>query len=264
MTDYHLHNRRAWDERVRRGQAHTLPARDRALSKAAETSAVHDWVDRPLTGQRVLCLAAGGGKHGPVYAAAGAEVTVVDLSPHMLERDRQIAASRQLPIRTVEASMDHLGLLGDAAFDLVVQPVSTCYVPDIGRVYDEVARVLRPGGLYLSQHKQSACLQAETPSRDGGYLIRESYYRSGPLPVAAQDTGHREGGCIEFLHRWEALIGGLCRRGFVIEDLREPRHDDPSAAPGTFAHRSHYLPPFVAFKARRVERRTSTGIWLPQ
>jgi len=271
MTDFLFHNRRAWDDRVRRGQAHTRPARDGALAQAAETASVHDWVDTSLAGQRVLCLAAGGGKHGPVYAAAGAQVTVVDLSPRMLERDRHIAASRSLSIHTLETSMDDLSALESAQFDLVVQPVSTCYVPDIRKVYAEVARVLRAGGLYISQHKQPACLQAETPSRDGGYRIREPYYRSGPLPESTMDTGHREAGCMEFLHRWEQLIGGLCRSGFVIEDLREPRSNDASAAPGTLAHRSHYLPPFVAMKARRVGSKgtpsesieTTSALWVP-
>ena len=42
----------------------------------------------------MLCLAAGGGKQSALYAAAGAEVTVVDLSPEMLALDRQVAAER--------------------------------------------------------------------------------------------------------------------------------------------------------------------------
>ncbi len=63
---------------------------------------------------------------------------------------------------------------------------------------------------------------------------------------------HREKGALEFVHRWEEIVGGLCRSGFVIEDLAEPKHGDPAAEPGTFRHRSKYIPPYVAIKARRI------------
>jgi SAM-dependent methyltransferase len=215
----------------------------------------------------VLCLAAGGGKHGPLLAAAGAEVTVVDLSPAMLEQDRRIAAARGLAARTVEASMDDLSMLPAGGFDLVIQPVSTCYVPDIVAVYREVARVIAPGGLYISQHKQPASLQAQMlPSSRGGYTITEPYDRSGPLAQAMDGLQHREAGTAEFLHRWSELLGGLCRSGFVIEDLVEPRHADPQAQPGTFAHRCCYLPPFVTVKARRAAARAGSQkplLWTP-
>src|SRR6202008_505809 len=102
-----------------------------------------------ICGKTLLCLAAGGGKHGPLYAAAGAIVTVVDLSPAQLELDRVVAAQRRLELRTVEASMDDLGMFVAGEFDIVIHPVSTCYLPEIGPVYQQVARVTRPGGLYV-------------------------------------------------------------------------------------------------------------------
>ena len=79
----------------------------------------------------------------------------------------------------------------------------------------------------------------------------EPYYRQGPLPQAAAGL-LREVGALEYLHRWEQLIGGLCRAGFVVEDLEEPRHADLQAAVGSLAHRSMYIAPYVRIKARRV------------
>ena len=186
-----------------------------------------------------------------MFAAAGARVTVVDLSPEMLALDCQMAAERGFELRIVETSMEDLSMLDPASFDIVAQPVSTCYVPDVMVVYRQVARVLVMGGLYLSQHKQPASLQGSvTPARQG-YRVTEPYYRHGPLPPQTGSV-HREEGTLEFLHSWEALIGGLCRSGFVIEDLTEPLHADPKAAIGSFGHRSRYLPPYVRIKARRV------------
>jgi len=261
------HNRRAWDERVKRGDWHTETAREKDFTDPL--AAVDDcgWIGGNVRGKRVLCLAAGGGKHSLLFAAAGAVVTVVDLSPCMLEADRRLAAERGLDVKAVEASMDDLSMLPEAAFDMVIQPVSTCYVPDVLAVYREVARVTAPGGLYVSQHKQPASLQAEVLPAGRGYVLSEPYYRSGLLPPVIEGCLHREAGTMEFLHRWEELIGGMCRAGFVIEDLVEPRHGNVRAEPGTFKHRSAFVPPFVTMKARRVGGSDRDGgkpkLWTP-
>ena len=147
--------------------------------------------------------------------------------------------------------MDALPMLGDGEFDIVIQPVSTCYLADIRPVFREVARVTRDGGLYVSQHKSPTSLQADIQPEAAGYRIREPYYRAGPLP-ASEPCRIREPGTLEFLHRWEELIGGICLAGFVIEDLVEPMHADAEAVRGTFGHRSRYVAPYVRMKARRV------------
>ncbi|MCA9247340.1 MAG: class I SAM-dependent methyltransferase, partial [Planctomycetales bacterium] len=229
-----------------------------------------EWVGESIHGLHVLCLAAGGGRQGPLYAAAGARVTVVDLSPKMLELDRQVARERGLDLETVEASMDAMPMFGEARFDFVIHPVSTCYVPRIEPVYREVARVLRPAGLYISQHKSPVSLQvpATAPENVDGYRLAEPYYRQGPLP-ASQPSRVRESGALEFLHRWESLLGGLCRAGFVIEDFLEPKHADVSAEEGTFGHRSCFVAPYVRIKARRRNKQFSEDgsqapLWIPK
>jgi SAM-dependent methyltransferase len=208
-----------------------------------------------------LCLAAGGGRQGPLYAAAGADVTVLDISPEMLSRDRAVAAERRIHLRTVEGSMDDLSMFAGGEFDIVIHPVSTCYVPDVGVVYMQVARVVRAGGLYVSQHKSPVSLQAEISPAGDTYRLIEPYYRDGPLPPARVPSGWsrlREHGTHEFLHRWEQLLGNMCRAGFVIEDLVEPMHARPQAERGTFAHRARYVAPYVRIKAKR--RRESPDV----
>jgi hypothetical protein len=135
-------------------------------------------------------------------------------------------------------------------------------------VYREVARVLVDGGLYVSQHKQPASLQADIRPGTRGYELIEPYYRQGPLPPVV-GSKHREAGTLEFLHRWEQLIGGLCRAGFIIEDLAEPLHADDASAPGEFKHRGRFVPPYVRIKAHRLPRArpaaAPTGrLWTPR
>lgn len=244
-------NRRAWNELARNKQRFTTPAADDDLRDPLSATDALGWLGGSVVGKRLLCLASGGGRQSAIYAAAGAQVTVVDLSPEMLALDRQVAAERRLDIRIVEASMDDLSALAESSFDVVVQPVSTCYLPDVTAVYREVARVTAPGGVYISQHKQPTSLQAGVMPGPGGYEIAEPYYRRSPLP-AVSGSRHREEGTLEFLHRWEELIGGLCRCGFVIEDLVEPLLARADAEPGTFGHRCRYVPPYVRIKARRI------------
>jgi SAM-dependent methyltransferase len=266
MKPVNEHNRRAWDQRARDRQRHTAIASDKDFLDPLTAVDPYGWLPRSISGLRVLCLAGGGGRQGPLLAAAGATVTVVDISPEMLKLDHEVAARRGLQLKTVAASMDDLSALADASFDIVLQPVSTCYVSDVSKVYREAARVLVGGGLYLSKHKQPVGLQASLLPSPRHFVLNEPYYRTGALPPSAAGF-HRESGTLEFLHRWEELLGGLCRAGFVIEDVKEPQMGKPDAEIGTYEYRCRYLPPYIELKARRLEQtpaaNTRTSLWMP-
>ncbi len=251
MSTPHDHNRRAWDAMVSKGNRFTLPAKDEDFASPLSVVDQPGWLGPSIVGKKLLCLAAGGGRQSALYAAAGAQVTVVDISTAMLEIDREVASQRKLEVRTVAASMDHLPMLATGEFDIVIHPVSTCYVPDVVKVFREVARIMRAGGIYISQHKSPVSLQCDVVGSQRGYELTEPYYRSGPLPPVV-GSRHREEGTLEYLHRFEELLGGMCRAGFVIEDLIEPLHAKPEAMPGDFEHRSRYVAPYIRLKARRT------------
>jgi SAM-dependent methyltransferase len=258
-------NKAAWNRMVEGGSRFCEPASEEECRNALATLDCRGWLPPTIERLDVLCLAAGGGWQSILYAVAGANVTVVDLSPAMLAIDVREARRRNVSLQTVEASMDDLSMLRDESFDIVHQPVSTCYIESVDRVYGEVARVLRDGGLYISQHKQPTSLQISHRDSRNRYVVGMEYYRHGPLP-ATEDTSYREGGTVEYLHRWEQLVGGLCRCGFVLEDLCEPLRADVNAAPDHFGHRGRYVPPYVRLKARRTRRGDtcqSTRLWVP-
>lgn len=249
-------NRKVYDRMAAEGDPLCRPATDDELARPLEVVDQAGWLGGSIAGKRVLALAAGGGRQSALYAAAGADVTVVDLSGAMLEFDRQVAAERGFSIRVLQTTMEDLSGLNDGEFDIVVHPVSTCYVPSVVAVYREVARVTRGGGLYISQHKQPASLQTDTTRSGDGFLLRHAYYRNQPVPPpeswSASGKRLRERGAVEFIHRWEELLGHLCRSGFVIEDVIEPLHAKANATPGTFADRARYVAPYVRIKARRI------------
>ncbi|TWU41732.1 class I SAM-dependent methyltransferase [Novipirellula artificiosorum] len=273
-------NRRVYDAMADAGNPLCQPATEAELANPLATLDPCGWLGGSLQGSHVLCLAAGGGRQSSLYAAAGASVTVVDLSGAMLELDRKMATERGWKVRLFETSMENLQMLRNAEFDLVVQPVSTCYVPEIQPVFRQVARVLRGRGLYISQHKNPVSLQSDLePQHDQLYRLQHPYYRQTPLPAPQSMTPAgrrlRESGATEFLHRWEQIVGGMCRSGFVIEDLVEPVHADPQAVPGSFGHRAKYVAPYLRIKARRVEGSgdlaaapcadsSGSRLWLPE
>lgn len=252
------HNARAWDRLARQQAALTQPVRDEDLREPLKSVDPLGWLGKSIAGLEVLCLAAGGGKHSILYAASGAGVTVVDISTEMLALDRAVAEERGYQIRAIQGSMDDLSMLPQASFDVVIHPVSTCYVPDVQPVFRQVAGVIRPGGTYVSQHKSPHSLQTESSLSGSHYRLEEPYYRQGPLPEEGPSR-LREQGTLEFLHRWEQIVGGICRAGFVIEDLIEPMHAEADAEPGSFGHRCQYVAPYVRIKARKVAGSTGQG-----
>ncbi len=258
-SDARQHNRAAWDRLAEQQNRLARTAREQDFANPLAAIDARGWLGPDITGKSVLCLAAGGGRQGPIYAAAGAIVTVVDISSTMLEQDRQVAKERDLNIRIIETSMDDLSMLGEATFDIVTHPVSTCYIPDVRPVYREVARVLRVGGLYISQHKQPVSLQSSLKPTSDGYTLRYSAYRSDPLPAPTTANLVREPGTLEYVHRYEMLLGEMCRAGLVIEDVTEPLHADATAETGSFEHRSQFAPPYIRIKARRIKTESDTS-----
>ncbi len=142
-------------------------------------------------------------------------------------------------------------MLRDGEFDLVIHPVSTCYVRDVLPIYREVARVLRPGGLYISQHKSPTNLQTSLQPRAGHYVIEHPVGSTAPVTPTQEPSRLREPGTQEFAHSLESLLGGICRAGMLIEDLVEPRHGKPDQPLGSFAHRCYFVPPYLRVKARK-------------
>jgi len=147
-------NRQAWNKIAGGDNQFARVATDEECSHPLKVLDGRGWLPADMTGKKVLCLASGGGWQSILYAMTGADVTVVDISDTMLELDRREAERRGLKVRTVRASMDDMPELVDGFFDIIHQPVSTCYVPELLPVYREIARVTKDGGLYISQHKQ--------------------------------------------------------------------------------------------------------------
>ena len=248
------HNRAAWDREVEDGNEWTRPVGPEVIARAraGDWSVVligyepvaRDWFPARLAGADVLGLASGGGQQGPVLAAAGATVTVLDNSSRQLGRDEEVAARDGLAIRTVLGDMRDLSAFADASFDVVFNPVSNVFCPDLAPVWRESFRVLRPGGILMTGFMNPDVFIFDMAAHDRGELVVRHKI---PYSTLDLDGGRRQeefgDGPVEYSHSLTEQLGGQLAAGFVLTHLTEaPLHAGPTAA---------YMPGYIATRAIR-------------
>ena len=255
--DVRSYNRAAWNRQVESGNAWTVPVGPEVITAARQghwqvlltpTAPVpREWFPL-MSGCKVLCLASGGGQQGPVFAAAGANVTVLDNSPRQLAQDRFVAERDGLAITTIEGDMADLSMFPDESFDLVFHPVSNVFVPSVRPVWAGAARVLRRCGTLLAGFMNPAVYIFDTDLADeqGILEVRNTLPYSdlaGKSPEALQRQMEL-GWPLEFSHSLTDQLGGQIAAGLLIAGLYEDTY--PPEDPYPLAK---YMPMFIATRA---------------
>lgn len=244
--DIYEFNRNAWNLQSMEGCRWSTPFPDETVERArAGEWSVCLTPNRPvpriwfpsyprLDGLRILALASGGGQQVPLFAAAGAEVTSFDASDVQLEKDGEACARHGLEVDLRQGDMAELGGIGDAAFDLVFNPVSNVFAADLEPVWRECARVLRPGGRLLCGFMNPAffLFDHELAEETGKLVVKHRLPFSDLDGLGEEELSrHLEAQVsLEFSHSWESQIGGQCRAGFAIRDCYEDNWDAESTA----------------------------------
>jgi len=260
MDEVAAYNRMRWASLVRVSALFTRPWLDLDSSSARRRLDPAGTLGK-VEGQTVLCLAGGGGQQSAAFGLLGARVVVVDISHDQLLRDQEAAVHHRLQIDTIQGDMRDLSFLPEQCFDIVWHPYALNFVPDCRVVFHQVARVLRPGGLYHfmaanpftcglgTQNWNGRAYELKSPYIDGApvsYVDEEWVYakRPGEAPV----PGPRE-----YRHTLSSIINGIVASGFVLQKVLEWSADapPPDAEPGTWDHFRLCAPPWMRFWARR-------------
>jgi SAM-dependent methyltransferase len=256
--DIRSYNREAWNREVEGGKNRwSQPVDSETIAKArrGEFSVLltenipvpRRWFP-PLQGTTVLCLASGGGQQGPVLAAAGATVTVFDNSPAQLRQDQAVAERESLSLRTVEGDAADLSMFADESFELVFNPVSTVFMPDVRAVWRECFHALRPGGILMTGFMNPVHYIFDLYKADEGILqIAHSIPYSDLTSISKEDLDElmEKELPVEFGHSLTDLIGGQCDAGFVITHMYEDNMLDSPL------HKYH--PSYIATRAIKTK-----------
>ena len=122
------------------------PAYDLIANAAGFEAARRSSIERLrlAPGNRVLIVGAGTGLDLP-HLPSNADVTAVDVTPAMLKRLEQRAASTRQSVTTRIMDARQLAF-PDSSFDAVLMHLILAVMPDPERGLREAARVLKPGG----------------------------------------------------------------------------------------------------------------------
>ena len=254
--DIRAYNRDAWNREVESGNRWSQPVSHEIIEKARQGEfnllltenipVPHRWFP-PLHNAEILCLASGGGQQGPVLAALGANVTVFDNSPSQLKQDQLVAERESLTLRTVEGDAADLSMFEDESFELVFNPVSTVFMPEVRVVWRECSRVLRRGGILMTGVMNPVHYIFDLFKADEGILeVTHSIPYSDLTSLSKEDREDylAKGLPVEFGHSLTDLLGGQCAAGLAITDLYEDYMLDSPV--------HNYHPSYIATRAIKL------------
>lgn len=102
-----------------------------------------------LRGKRLLDIGAGLGESSVYFALQGADVTMVDISPAMVETARRLAALHGVGLDGIVSAGEDLRL-PEGQFDIVYIANTIHHVQDRGSLLAQVRSALKPGGWFFA------------------------------------------------------------------------------------------------------------------
>jgi len=254
-------NKDAWDHAVDEGDnpyTGAVSPEEIAKAKQGEWSVYlsdckpvpHTWFP-VLNGLKVLCLASGGGQQIPIFAALGAEVTLLDASPKQLAQDEYVAKRDNLNIRIIEGDMADLSAFEDRSYDLIFNPPSTMFVPELAPIWRECYRVVNEGGLLMTGFMNPDEFIFDYIAIDEKGVLEVTH----SLPYVEHETLSQEVleqriqniEMFHFSHTMETQLGGLMKAGFVITDFFEDSRPAEDGNPIRY-----YMPSYYVARAQKV------------
>lgn len=254
--NYLEYNRNAWNHQAKSGNRWTLPFSDEVIEMARKGEwqivltpfkpVPMKWFTPP--GTKVLGLAAAGGQQCPVLAAAGYEVTVFDNSPEQLLQDQKMAEKHRLNIKTVQGDMADLSAFADESFDMVFNPCSIGFVPDVVAVFKEVARVLKKGGVFMTGFVKPVYYLFDVKLvEEGIFTLKYSAPYSDLDSLSDEELNMfvSKNEPVVFGHSLEAIIDGQLQSGLSLTNLYEDTWGEGNPI-------DKYFPAFVGTRAVKI------------
>ena len=216
MPSHTRKNRRHWDEesdtyQARHGPTLRLKALAWGVWRIPESKLK---VLGDVRGQDALELGCGAAQWSVSLTRLGARPVGLDVSERQLEHARRARARAKVSFPLVQASAEDLPFAPES-FDVVFCDHGAITFTEPEETVPEVARVLRPGGLFAFSHDTPIHFVTWDPRRQRyGDTLKGDYFdmRSAPDEVS-----------VVFQLPYGEWVRVFRRSGFVIEDLIELR-----------------------------------------
>lgn len=254
------HNASFWDQEALEQKPWSQPVSQAIIESAKQGNwAVHitkrplsrNWLPQDIKGKNILCLASAGGQQAPVLAAAGANVTVYDISEQQLAQDQYVAKRDNLTLVTMQGDMADLSKISDNTFDYIINPISNLYIPDVNPVWRECYRVLCEKGVLLASFYNPILFVFDRDiALEQQGLTRPKY----TIPYSDMDSLTQEcyqekikkGEAVVFGHSLMDQINGQLEAGFKIAGFYEDEHPNPRFLI------EQYMPTMMATKSEKI------------
>lgn len=194
-----------------------------------------------VSGKRVLDLGCGAGANAVALARAGARTIAVDESPDQVARARARIDAADVRVELHQVPLAELAFLRADTIDAAVSVASLSMVEDIGRVFRQLHRVLRPEHIFVLAvpHPLFATID---PGDAEPLRIRSSAFETRPF--GPEDP--RDG---TLVRSTAALFTELGRAGFRVDQVLEPAPADEGGPHWSPAMRE--IPATLILRARK-------------
>jgi SAM-dependent methyltransferase len=167
-----------------------------------------------LAGKDVLELGCGAARWSIALARLGARPVGLDLSSRQLAHARRLMAESGVDVPLVQASAERVPL-ADGSFDVVFCDWGAMTFCDPYRTVPEVARLLRPGGLFaFATATPISFLALDLATDEYGESLRNDYFGMHRFEWSDE---------VDFQLPYGEWIRLFRRSGLIVEDLIETR-----------------------------------------
>ena len=245
--DIYEANRRAWNNEASQGNFWTLMVKDEQIQKAREgspeiwvtpfKSVPLDWIAE-FKDKDILLACSGGGQQTPILAAFGANVTTLDISDSQINQDRAALEKYGLNATLVQANVLEMPF-EDSRFHAVIMPQAMNFIDDLEKLYSEVKRVLRIGGVFIFGTANPILYTFDERIQDRKLKVRYTIPFSHTKSLSEKALASRlsQNDTLEFSHTLDSILGLLTLKGFAITGFYT---DSAGSEPtDSFVHDSH-------------------------
>ncbi len=195
--------------------------------------------------KRVLELGCGTGDTAIAFAQQGATVIAIDGSNERIAAARAAADTAEVRLELHAGDLADLAFLRADSMDVAYSDGALAQVPELGRLFRQVHRVLRHGAGFVFSLPHPFALGTEIePSPEGSLPLGRTFLSRSYFDTSPIDVGPEGEPVLVTRHTLSEVFTGLTRSGFRVDTLLEP---EPTRTPGGRA----LLPTTVVWRARK-------------